>query len=610
MSKLTAAEGAVLNNVTYVMSSLSLIGSLSVIVIFLSLKELRRFPLTLVLLLSLNDIASMSLWLSGPSPQALARMAATPGLVTPDCYTQATLLSTVITASILWTCAISTTIYCTVVLDWNLEARACSWVLWWSVGIYAFALPLSLIPLSTPGVYGPAGLWCWITSTNSNVTLWRIMINYLWIWLGALYNVVLVVLVRMKLQRSVKALAVGGSVSNANDQSSAIFIEQLKASVVRMQWYPAVIIFVWFWPSVNRLYEASTGNQVFWLYFLHRLTTSLQGFLNALIYSYAVRRALWARMPLQMQQCVRRLCCCCLASSLVPTLGGFSSVSEAESVLRIGKVTVRDDLITDLAREGSIVAADAEEELANAPTRVVAAAGSAVAAPKAGGASDGVSVAGAVVRVGGAAASPALPQPIPGASAGTSRGGGAVLSSSVVAESQSQWGRKNAPQPRLSAFSVSAPTGRAGAASLPSSLFQTPSLVSASVGGDDGDAAFENDDFDDDAAMPPSGGVSFSSATYVRGQVGGVGRGPHGGLAASNATVIRNPLTGALPTEISLSNLGSMGGSPSSLRWVVSSEAAVAGDAAVGAEEIATANAASSARGGATVSADESAPAQ
>lgn len=54
--------------------------------------------------------------------------------------------------------------------------------------------------------------------------------------------------------------------------------------VNRLLWYPVTLIVCWTFPTINRVYSALTGEQLYWMQIMHVSLAGFQGFLNALVY--------------------------------------------------------------------------------------------------------------------------------------------------------------------------------------------------------------------------------------------------------------------------------------------------------------------------------------
>jgi len=78
--------------------------------------------------------------------------------------------------------------------------------------------------------------------------------------------------------------------------------QKMRAVVFKLQFYPIILVFIWIFALINRLYESfSGGKQVFALFLLQKALSSSQGALNALVYGLspevrAVIRDLFAPM--------------------------------------------------------------------------------------------------------------------------------------------------------------------------------------------------------------------------------------------------------------------------------------------------------------------------
>lgn len=48
--------------------------------------------------------------------------------------------------------------------------------------------------------------------------------------------------------------------------------------------YPAVFLFTWLFPTINRVYQVTTGDSLYWMILLHALFSDMQGLLNSIVY--------------------------------------------------------------------------------------------------------------------------------------------------------------------------------------------------------------------------------------------------------------------------------------------------------------------------------------
>ena len=70
---------------------------------------------------------------------------------------------------------------------------------------------------------------------------------------------------------------------------SSNFIKKLNASkdvsvLKRLQLYPLILVFCWFWGTINRIYSIFYKTPPIWLQGLHIFFGNLQGIINAIIY--------------------------------------------------------------------------------------------------------------------------------------------------------------------------------------------------------------------------------------------------------------------------------------------------------------------------------------
>lgn len=95
-----------------------------------------------------------------------------------------------------------------------------------------------------------------------------VQVLYIPLWICIVLNIVLYARVRWSIQKALKSQA-----ATAENAASRARIE---AVIARLQLYPLVLIGVWFWASINRIFEAATGRQLFWLTMLHRVFSTSQ----------------------------------------------------------------------------------------------------------------------------------------------------------------------------------------------------------------------------------------------------------------------------------------------------------------------------------------------
>lgn len=209
------------------------------------------------------------------------------GRVTPECYVQAIGNSIFELSSVLWTTAIAATLYMFVLKRMPADQVEKKLGLMFLVCL-GIPILLACLPLFDDG-YGPSGAWCWVRAGTSK-TYWQFIIFYGPLWIAIGFNAFVYVRTWRLLRRTLDA-AGGG----AGDET----YKKLHAVMQRLQMYPFILLIVWLFASINRLYEAlSGGDQVFALYFLQKVFSSSQGLLNSLVYGFSggVREAIAERL--------------------------------------------------------------------------------------------------------------------------------------------------------------------------------------------------------------------------------------------------------------------------------------------------------------------------
>jgi len=342
-SDLTQDQIDATQGVASFVSALSVLGSCFIVLCFARFKHLRKLAFRLVALLSLTDVLNQLFDFVGPSAAELAAIRAGQAPVSGACLAQALGNSFLELSSVMWTTTIAYTLYLFVALRLSPEAveRRFPLMLAWAVG---FPLAMALLPLAD-NAYGAAGAWCWVRPEKA---AWGFVQFYVPLWSAMLFNAAVYCKTYALLRSTINAGANSGSVGGgggsaaaaaaaaansggagvaraggagggidassggaggvpasalaaaANDETQA----KLSRILQRMQVYPFILVAVWLFASVNRVYEAASGgHQVFALFFLQRVFSSSQGLLNALAYGFsdgvreAVRAELAAALP-------------------------------------------------------------------------------------------------------------------------------------------------------------------------------------------------------------------------------------------------------------------------------------------------------------------------
>lgn len=270
---LTATQIDTIDKVSTVVQALSFVGSLFIIVTYLVLKKHRgALSFVLVFILSSVDLANQVTDMLEPNGEQIIAMRRDGAPYSAQCYIQSIGQGVLELSSVLWTTAMAATLYA--VVEWKWEVRPTCQVLSW-LSLVCFGVPVALtIAAGADGALGPSTSWCYVIDAKA---YWRWIMLYGPLWTAVLFNGVVYGRIYWRLKRTLKT----------SDQSSAAESQASRARIDavmrRLVWYPAILVVVWFWPTVNRLNEAVTGQQSFALTLLQRTFSSSQGLLNALV---------------------------------------------------------------------------------------------------------------------------------------------------------------------------------------------------------------------------------------------------------------------------------------------------------------------------------------
>jgi hypothetical protein len=91
----------------------------------------------------------------------------------------------------------------------------------------------------------------------------------------------------------------------SKDNSHDSLVGALQERVKRVQLFPLILVFVWIWPTLNRLYEAlSGGKQVLALFILHRGFQGCTGLFNSIAFGYTARETVMSSLrPILLVYC-------------------------------------------------------------------------------------------------------------------------------------------------------------------------------------------------------------------------------------------------------------------------------------------------------------------
>lgn len=238
-----------------VCNSISLIGSLSIMLLFLNYKILRSLAFKLVFYMSLADTIRAIGFILPTHPESY-------------CLAQAFLTSFGSLSGLIWTSIIAISLYCVVIHEANDMKKY--HILMIFIGYIAPLVIVSLPAITSS--YGQDQGWCWIIN-DKYMYLWRI---------GGFYIFMIAVLI-INIISYYKIISEIKSEINLLEQSPHELSDKEKL-FNRFKFYPLVIIICYLPLLSKRLYEIITNDSIFWLTMVSVITTSAIGLLNAICY--------------------------------------------------------------------------------------------------------------------------------------------------------------------------------------------------------------------------------------------------------------------------------------------------------------------------------------
>lgn len=251
MTNFSEQQNTALSAVRIVGSTVSMIGSVFIIMMFWLFTDLRNFAFKLVVMVSVCDlILGFGIYLGdGNDDNTL-------------CHFQAFIIQFGSISEVLWTAVIAYSIREVVLVqprNTSVEDKMNTF----HIFVWTSALVSCILPIFTDN-YGDADGWCWISKYGEHQkswgTVWRMICFYIPLWVTIVFIVVVY-------RRTLKVL------------------DRTGESFKRMRYYPLVLIIIYFFATVDRIWQMfGTANYelcVFRVFF-----ASLAGFFNALIYGW------------------------------------------------------------------------------------------------------------------------------------------------------------------------------------------------------------------------------------------------------------------------------------------------------------------------------------
>ena len=119
--------------------------------------------------------------------------------------------------------------------------------------------------------YGNSGYWCWIKLDNINPTtrdLLNVLVCFLYLWCGLIYNSVLIFLVFRHFRTPEKVA----------------LLSRYDRHLKKIIWFPVAMLVCWVMPSVYRIFQM-VGYESFWVSWMHYMCAACNGLVNTLIYA-------------------------------------------------------------------------------------------------------------------------------------------------------------------------------------------------------------------------------------------------------------------------------------------------------------------------------------
>lgn len=254
----SADQNAIQYLVNVAASVASCIGCTFVVIVYLRFKNLQVFAFKLVAVLALFDIGHDLSFL-------LPTYSGDPDTI---CIVQSVSLSFFSLASVLWTGAISLTLYLAVVTGRQEAGAPLKTVL---ILIPTLSAALALLPLLTAS-YGPAASWCWVKEDDLSGTYWSLGLFYVPLWGIFIANSVSYLAILR-----VEKTQLGESNEEAHSKRNL---------VARLGSYPLVLVLCFTPITITRTYEFFVDCPPVELYYISGFCASLVGGLNSFIYGF------------------------------------------------------------------------------------------------------------------------------------------------------------------------------------------------------------------------------------------------------------------------------------------------------------------------------------
>jgi uncharacterized membrane protein YhaH (DUF805 family) len=181
-----------------------------------------------------------------------------------DCIAQGILIQFGDNAIFAWNTAIAIALYVTTCHDKKIDsAEKFFHISGWGWAFFSTFIPF----VNGTDVYDKAGVWCWFPRKYFH---YRMLLFYA----PFLIQVLIISYCYISV---IKKLKFNSTVAKSNGSNDEIVILGV---------YPIIFFVCYIFPTINRLYEASTSTENFVLFVLHSLTASSVGLVNSIAYGF------------------------------------------------------------------------------------------------------------------------------------------------------------------------------------------------------------------------------------------------------------------------------------------------------------------------------------
>jgi len=264
-------------------STLSLFGSLMVVLLYLLLPSLRTFKGRLLVYLSIADIVWTAAILTGLSS---FHSNATNGdeFVISDglCQVSGFLLQWFIVSEDFWIATIAIYLFFIIVKRKDLKKKE------WIFHVINWGVPflVAILPFLGVGIgYGIAGTWCWVIDPVA-----RLVFSYFFVWTAFVIIIVCYGWIVYHI-RDVRMT----TMEMRDEKSSATIAKQDKKLFKKLAAYPIIFLIQWIPATINRVQNAAAPtNPIAILFIIHVGLVTSSGLLNFITYGSFNKKAISA----------------------------------------------------------------------------------------------------------------------------------------------------------------------------------------------------------------------------------------------------------------------------------------------------------------------------